>query len=516
MVTIITNESDLSTDMSQSYDYVIVGAGSAGATLAARLSEDDENDVLVLEAGGPDDMDAIHSPSAFPQLMKSEVDYDYSSVPQPGLNGREEYFPRGKTLGGSSSTNAMMWVRAHPYDYNHWESLGNDGWGWDDILPMFKRMETYEEGDAGYHGDDGPIHVRKEPDHCPVSQALVDASVEVGFDRNEDINGESQAGMGFLHVNAKGEQRQSTAHCYLNPAMDRDNLSAITHAQVTEVLFDGDQATGVAYVKDGNRNEVTADEEVILSAGAIDSPKLLMLSGIGPADHLEDHGIDVVADLPGVGQNLQDHLIAHATYEITQEPDIRPEDVLCQVVGFERTDPDLDAPDLQFFLARVWFMMHGFQNPDGNGVTLSTGLLRPESRGSIELASDDPTDDPLIDPNYLDSSNDLDVLVKGVERCREIGHANALDEIRGEEVWPAEDDLREHIRETASSVYHPVGTAKMGNDDMAVVDDRLQVHGIDGLRVADASIMPTITGGNTNAPTIAIGERVSDFIRNGE
>jgi len=498
--------------MADTYDYVIVGAGSSGCVLANRLSAGGE-DVLLLEAGKPDEMEEIHNPTMFPHLMKSEVDWDYSTVPQPGLNGREEYWPRGKTLGGSSAINAMMYVRGSPHDFDEWERLGNDGWGWDDILPLYRRMEDHEKGPSDYHGEGGPLHVEQEFPYGDVTNALVDASVEVGFDRNDDYNAESQEGMGHLELSVKDGERESTAVSYLHPVLDRDNLTAETGAEVTRVTFDGDTATGVEYVQDGQKKSVEAGSEVILSAGAIDSPHLLMLSGVGPAGHLEEHGIDVVADLPGVGQNLQDHLVASASYELTADPEIELGEVLCQVVGFEPTDPDLPAPDLQYFLARVYFMNHGFSNPEeGDGMTLSTCLLHPESVGEITLASDDPSDDPLIDPNYLDAEADMERLVQGMERVREIGNADALADFRGEEVWPETEDLREHVRETVQTIYHPIGTAKMGDDDMAVVDERLRVHGIDNLRVVDASIMPNITSGNTNAPCIVIGEKGSDLI----
>lgn len=509
---------DSSTDMSQQFDYVVVGAGSAGCALASRLSEDKDSEVLVLEAGGPDEKDEIHSPSAFPELMKSDVDWDYSTVPQPGMNDREEFYPRGKTLGGSSSINAMMYVRGNPEDYELWEALGNAGWGWDDMLEIYKRMESYEcaHGDDHLHGTGGPLHVEQEHPYGRATKALIDAAVEVGFERNDNINGETQEGAGFLPLSVKDGKRMSSAVAYLHPALERDNLTAITRAHVTEVLFDGSQATGVAYVQDGTRHEVDADE-VILSAGAVDTPKLLMLSGVGPADHLEAHGIDVVVDLPGVGQNLQDHIVGSVSYELTIDPEIKEGEMLCQAVAFERTDPSLRVPDLQYFLARVYFMRHGFDNPDeGNGLTPSCCLMHPKSRGSIELASADPFDDPVIDINFFDEDEDMETMIKGIERAREIGHANALEGIRGEEIWPETEDLEAHIRETAQTNYHPVGTAKMGDDEMAVVDDRLRVHGVEGLRVADASIMPEITTGNTNAPCIAIGERASDFLRGGE
>jgi len=499
------------------HDFVVVGAGSAGCVLANRLTEDGETDVLLLEAGGPDDREEIRKPGLFPALFKSEVDWDYGTVPQPGLNGREEYQPRGKALGGSSSINSLMYVRGNPRDYDRWAELGNEGWGWDEMFDLFTgRIEDYEGGDEGYHGTGGALHAEQQSGD--VTPALIEAAVEAGFERNDDVNGETQEGVGHLHLNVEDGVRQSTAVAYLHPALDRDNLRAETGARVTQVLFDGDRATGVEYVQDGETRTATA-EEVILSAGAIDSPRLLMLSGVGDADHLADHGIDVQVDLPGVGRNLQDHLLAHTVYECTEEVELSPEELPCQVVGFERTDPDLEIPDLQYFLARVYFMNHGFDNPEGDGISLGATLLHPESTGRITLASDDPFDDPVIDPQYLTEQADVDTLVEGIKRTREIGRASALDDYRGEEVWPGEDvttdeEIEEHVRDTVQTVYHPVGTCKMGDDDLAVVDDDLRVHGVEGLRVVDASVMPEIPTANTNAPTIAVAERASDKIRN--
>ncbi|AHG02079.1 choline dehydrogenase (plasmid) [Halostagnicola larsenii XH-48] len=505
--------------MANTYDYVIVGAGSAGCVLANRLSADEDTDVLLLESGIPDEKAEIHNPTMFPHLMQSEVDWDYSTVPQEGLNGRKEYWPRGKTLGGTSAINAMMYVRGNPWDYDRWAELGNDGWSYDEIRPYFKRIEDFEGGESEHHGEGGPLRVEQEHPYGEVTNALIDAAVEVGFDRNEDVNAGQQEGMGPLPLTVKDGERQSTAVAYLHPVLDRENLTAQTGAHVTRIEFEGDTATGVTYVQDGSTYTVDAAQEVVLSAGTINSAQLLMLSGVGPADHLNEHGIDVEINLPGVGRNLQDHLVASSAYELLGDPEIEPGEVLCQVTGFERTSPDLLAPDLQYFLARVYFMRHGFDNPEeGAGMTPSTTLLHPESRGRITLASDDPFDDPLIDPNYLEKEADLEKLVEGLKRTREIGHASALEEYRGEEVWPkgeveSDEDLREHIRETVQTIYHPVGTCKMGDDEMAVVDERLRVHGLNGLRVADASIMPQITTGNTNAPTIAIAEKASDMIR---
>ncbi|MFB6092474.1 MAG: GMC family oxidoreductase [Haloquadratum sp.] len=500
------------------HDYVIVGAGTAGCVLAHRLSRDEDTGVLLLEAGEPDDKEEIHIPAMFPHLFKSEVDWDYSTAPQPGLNGRAEYYPRGKTLGGSSAINAMMYVRGNPWDYDRWERLGNEGWSYDDLLPYFCRAEDFEGGASEFHGADGPLRITRQDDFTEQSRALVEAAEEVGFEYNDDFNAGRQTGVGPFHLTADGDQRESTAVAYLRPVLDRENLTAETGAHVTRVLFDGDRAVGVEYEQEGRRHTVEAEREVILSAGAVDSPKLLLLSGIGPADHLDDHGIEPRIDAPGVGRNLQDHLLTHAVYECTEDFELPPSSNLGENGAFERTDPGLPAPDLQYFLAPVYFMNHGFDNPEGKGFSIGATFLRPKSRGRITLRSADPFDDPVIDPQYFDEREDLDRLVEGIKRAREIGRADALDEYRGEELWPGEavqsdEGIAEHVRETVQTVYHPVGTCKMGDDAMAVVDDRLRVHGVDGLRVVDASIMPRITSGNTNAPVIAIAEKAADLIR---
>jgi choline dehydrogenase len=501
------------------YDYVIVGAGSAGCAMASRLTEDAGTDVLLLEAGAPDEKEEIHVPAMFPHLFKSEADWEYYTEPQDDLGGREFYWPRGKTLGGSSSLNAMIYIRGHPHDYDTWADLGNEGWGYEEMLPYFKQAEHFEPGADEFHGAGGPLNVAEPADPHPVSGAMVEAAVETGIERNDDFNGAQQAGAGHYHVTQKDGQRHSTAAAYIRPALDRPNLTAETRAQVTAVRFDGSRAVGVTYEQGGNTHEADADAEVILSAGAVNSPQLLMLSGVGPADHLAEHGIDVVADLPGVGRNLQDHLFAFVVHERTSGPEEpAPSSNIGESGAFTRTSESEPAPDLQYHFAPVYFMDHGLSNPEeGVGFSIGATQLRPESRGRITLDSTDPFDDPAIDPRYLTEERDMEVLVEGVREARDIAAASPLDEYRGEEVWPGEDiqtdaEIREHIRETCHTVYHPVGTCKMGDDDMAVVDDSLSVHGLEGLRVVDASVMPTLVGGNTNAPTIAIAERAAEMI----
>ncbi|SER43583.1 GMC family oxidoreductase [Natrinema salaciae] len=502
------------------YDFVLVGAGSAGCALAHRLSADPDADVLLLEAGHPDEKEEIHVPALFPSLFKTEYDWDYHTAPQSELNDRVIYVPRGKMLGGSSSINAMIYIRGNAYDYDTWADLGNEGWGYDEMLEYFKRSEHFEPGDSEYHGQGGPLNVADPADPHPVSSQLVEAAVEVGHVRNDDFSGEQQQGVGHYHVTQKDGQRCSAAKAFITPILDRDNLTAETGAQVTEIRFEGDRAVGVTYEQDGTTHEADAAQEVIVSAGSINSPQLLMLSGIGPADHLAEHGIEVQTDLPGVGRNLQDHLFSFVIHERTAGPDEpAPSSNIGEAGGFTYVDDDAPAPDLQYHFAPVYFMENGLGNPDeGVGFSVGATQVRPESRGRITLASADPFEDPVLDPKFLTEDTDWEIMVEGVKRAREIARADAMDEYRGPEVWPGEDvttdeGIREHIRETAHTVYHPVGTCKMGDDDMAVVDDSLQVHGVENLRVVDASIMPTLTSGNTNAPTIAIAEKAADMIK---
>jgi choline dehydrogenase len=521
------------------YDYVIVGAGSAGCVLANRLTEDPGARVLLLEAGGKDVRQEIRIPVAFSKLFKTPVDWAYATEEQPHVNGRRMYWPRGKMLGGSSSLNAMIYIRGNRRDYDRWRDLGNEGWGFDDVLPYFKRAENNERGPSEYHGVGGPLNVADQRDPRPLTHAFVEAGAQLGLPRNADFNAAEQEGVGLYQVTQKNGKRHSAAEAYLKPAIDRPNLTVLTDVLADHVLFEGGRAVGVEYLRDGRAERARAEREVVLTGGAVGTPQLLMLSGVGPADHLRSLGVPVVADLPGVGRNLRDHLAVPVTYECREPVTLADAESVGNLLrylvlkkgpltsnvaeggAFLRLAAGRSTPDLQFHFAPAYFMDHGFQNPDGDGFTLAPTLLDPASVGEIALRSTDPADAPAIRPNYLQEPADLRTLVDGVKLARELARTPALGRYRGAEVWPGDwartdEDLAEHVRRHVQTLYHPVGTCRMGEDAGAVVDARLRVRGVEGLRVADASVMPGIVSGNTNAPTIMIAEKAAGLIRAAE
>jgi choline dehydrogenase len=526
---------------SREFDYIIVGAGSAGCVLANRLTAEGKYSVLLLEAGPRDTNPWIHIPLGYGRLFKEKaVNWMYQTEPEPGLNGRNVFQPRGKTLGGSSSINGLLYVRGQHEDYDRWRQHGNLGWGFDDVLPYFKKAEDQTRGADDFHGTGGPLPVSNLGHPDPISAAFVEAAVEAGIPRNPDFNGVTQEGAGFFQTTTKGGRRASTAVAYLRPAKARSNLHAETSALAEKILFEGRRAVGVAYRIAGIPRKARARKEILVSGGAFNSPQLLQLSGVGPADLLRQHGVEVVLDAPGVGHDLQDHMQVRVVMRCSQAITLNdivnnpfrkvmtglryaafrtgPLTIAAGTSGaFFKTDPRLATPDIQihflpFSTDKMGEKLHPF-----SGFTASVCQLRPESRGSLRIRSADPAVPPEIRINYLASEVDRTANVEGLKILRKILHAPALAPYVVEEVDPgdkvtSDEALLAYCRVRGSTIYHPTSTCRMGNDPLAVVDQRLRVRGIDGLRVVDASVMPDLVSGNTNAPVIMIAEKASDMI----
>ncbi len=519
-------------------DYVIVGAGSAGCVLANRLSEDPATSVLLLEAGGKDRHPNIKIPAAFPNQFGTKLDWDYATEPEPHVDGRSLYIPRGKSLGGSSSMNAMLYVRGRPLDYDLWEKQGAAGWGWEEVLPYFLRSEDNARGASEFHGAGGELRVEDQRSPRPLGKRILEASAAAGIPRIDDYNGPEQDGVSMFQVTQRGGKRWSAADGFLRPALSRPNLEVITGVTVAAVELEGERAIGVRYRgRRGGERVARTGGEVILAAGAIGSPQILMLSGIGPPDHLRERGIAVAHDLPGVGQNLQDHPAVSMLWEVADERTLygadKPRYLLewllrktgpltssvAEVVAFVRTRPGLPAADIQFHIGAAYFEDHGNEEFDGHAMVIGPVLVSPEARGSVWLRSADPAAKACILTNSLESPADVDSLVAGMQLAREIAASSPLKEVVARELKPGRDaverdDLEADLRRRLFLLYHPSGTCRMSDNPAgAVVDSQLRVHGLEGLRVVDASVFPVIPGGNTNAATIMVAEKASDSIR---
>ena len=523
------------------YDYIIIGAGSAGCVIANRLSEDPDASVLLLEAGDKDSNPWIHVPVGFTRTLNNpDVNWNFQTEPEDNVSGRRIPIPRGRVLGGSSSINGMLYVRGQAFDYDVWAQLGNRGWSYSDVLPYFQKSENFERGGDDYRGSGGLLNVADMYERHEIIDAFIESGVALGYEHNPDYNGEKQDGFGYYQVTQRDGRRESTARAFLNSAKSRPNLRVTSRAHATRILTEGKRAVGVSYEIDGLTYEERVNLEVILCAGAVQSPQLLELSGIGQPELLRNHGIELVHELPGVGENYRDHYAARANWRVNQPITLNEQTRGLSMIkealkwaifrrgiltwtagvghGFMRTRQELETPDIQFFFVHGSFKSATDRKLDKEpGMTLAVYQCRPESQGTIHIGSGDPYGAPKIRPNFLSNKLDQDTLVAGIHLCRKIGQTKPLADYVAFEMNPGpdcttDDDMLKFARDTGATTYHPMGTCKMGSDPMAVVNDRLCVHGVNGLRVVDASIFPTMPSGNINAPVIMTAEKGADMI----